>query len=108
MNGVVHSFTGSQADAKTILDLNLFIGKNAFDSLASFVVALFRGFSSLKRTLFEGVNGCSLKTEDNLNVLKSIPIEKILIETGIALLTLSSPPFFHFSFSLCVCVCVCV
>ncbi|PKA45777.1 TatD DNase family protein [Apostasia shenzhenica] len=52
--GVVHSFTGSTEDC---------------DQLLSF------------EKLFIGVNGCSLKTTENLSVVKGIPIERMMIET---------------------------
>nr|XP_009609618.1 putative deoxyribonuclease TATDN1 [Nicotiana tomentosiformis] len=52
--GVAHSFTGSAEDR---------------DKLLSF------------SNVFIGVNGCSLKTAENLEVVKGIPVERMMIET---------------------------
>lgn len=51
--GVVHSFTGTFCEVKRLIERGLFIG----------------------------VNGCSLKTDENLQVIKSIPLDRLLLET---------------------------
>ncbi|KAJ7092559.1 hypothetical protein C8R44DRAFT_835595 [Mycena epipterygia] len=51
--GVVHSFTGSPEEVCELMDMGFYIS----------------------------VNGCSLKTDENLNSAKAIRLEKILLET---------------------------
>ncbi|KAH8131529.1 hypothetical protein ACSS6W_001707 [Trichoderma asperelloides] len=51
--GVVHSFTGTIEEMKELMDLGLHIG----------------------------VNGCSLKTEENLAMVKEVTLDRIMLET---------------------------
>jgi len=51
--GLVHSFTGSMEEMRRIVDLGLDVG----------------------------VNGCSLKTEENVAVVREIPLERLQLET---------------------------
>lgn len=51
--GVVHSFTGSSEEMRELLDLGLYIG----------------------------INGCSLKTEENCAVVRELPLDRLMLET---------------------------
>jgi TatD DNase family protein len=33
--------------------------------------------------LFIGINGCSLRTDESVEVVKQIPLDRLLLETGI-------------------------
>lgn len=51
--GVVHSFTGTLEEMRAYVELGLFIG----------------------------INGCSLKTQENLDAAKAVPLDHIMLET---------------------------
>ena len=50
---MVHSFTGTADELQELLDMDLYIG----------------------------LNGCSLKTQENCEVAKRVPLDKLMIET---------------------------
>ena len=68
-SGVVHSFTGDLEELQALISLDLYIG----------------------------VNGCSLKTKENIEVVQQIPIEKIMLETDCPYCEIrkTSPAFSH-------------
>ncbi len=49
----MHSFTGKESELKKILEMDLYIG----------------------------INGCSLKTKENIEVAKKVPLEWLMVET---------------------------
>ena len=51
--GVVHSFTGDLAEMQAICEMDLYLG----------------------------INGCSMKTEENCEIVRQIPVEKMMVET---------------------------
>ena len=51
--GVVHSFTGDEQELQELLDLDLYIG----------------------------INGCSMKTKENCEIVKKVPLDRIMLET---------------------------
>lgn len=51
--GLVHSFTGTVEEMKKCVEMGLSVG----------------------------VNGCSLKSEENLEVVREIPLERLMVET---------------------------
>ena len=53
--GVVHSFTGDVEEAEALLELH-------------------------PRVLI-GINGCSLKTDSNLDAMAAVPLDRLLLET---------------------------
>jgi TatD related DNase len=53
--GLVHSFTGTVEEMRRLVEAGLYVG----------------------------INGCSLKTEENLEVVRQIPLDRIMLETDV-------------------------
>lgn len=53
--GVCHSFTSDATSLQRLIDEGFYIG----------------------------INGCSLKTPENLDVLRRVPLDRIMLETGV-------------------------
>ena len=62
--GLVHSFTGTVEEMRELVGLGLHVG----------------------------VNGCSMKTEENLEVVRAIPLDRLQIETDGPWVSLPPPP----------------
>lgn len=65
--GLVHSFTGTVEEMRELVGLGLHVG----------------------------VNGCSMKTDENLEVVRAIPLDRLQIETDgpwVSISVLSTPP----------------
>ena len=79
--GVVHSFTGTIEEMNKILnETEFYIGK-LINIVTDDSSVLLTNTKVLYSLLFAGINGCSLKTKENLEVVKEIPLEKMMIET---------------------------
>lgn len=50
---LVHSFTGTLSELQELIDLGCYVG----------------------------INGCSLKTDDNLDIIRALPLDRIMLET---------------------------
>lgn len=67
----MHSFTGTKAEVDELVSLCV----PPIQTVSADDVKVGMG-------LYIGINGCSMKTPENLEVVKHIPLDKIMLETG--------------------------
>lgn len=77
-HGVVHSFTGTADEARQLLDLDLFIGINGWYSNNCLIVGK---DSQCGMYIWCGLMYSSLKTPENLQVIQSIPLDRLMVES---------------------------
>jgi len=91
--GVVHSFTGTVAEVVELVSASSISPELALMTFSlsqmdmGFHIRYFLPFHIRTHpiTIFSSVNGCSLKTEENLKAAQAIRPEAILLETGMSL-----------------------
>lgn len=91
-SGVVHSFTGTQEELKELVRIHHPVSpysKSSFSfsrypwgSTSGNMFGWFMRKHHLTYVRPPSVNGCSLKTAENLSTTKMIPLDRILVETG--------------------------
>ena len=92
--GVVHSFDGTLEEAHSVLSIpSLSIGEYCFPACSRPLLSATQvadwfdcGLSCHQKDgqiMRAGINGCSLKTEENLQVVAQLPLERLLLETGV-------------------------
>lgn len=81
-HGVVHSFTGSTQEALKLVELGLYIGEYFAPQRVTHIAVVLKTELVAIISLTLGINGCSLKTAENLDTVRAIPTERLVIETG--------------------------
>ena len=78
--GVVHSFTGTVAEMNRMLEQGLYIGQHRRG--LSFYPSGTLWLTVFTLAIFQGINGCSMKSVEQLDVVKSLPLDRMMLETG--------------------------